>query len=128
MFKKDLNMENFNEAETIIGESVFVKGNFESNGNIVINGALEGEIKTKGSVLVGEKSNINANIQAQEMFVSGNITGDLNVTAYLSLSETAQIQGNIKCSQISIEKGAKIQGNLLIGEPRLEKKETAIED
>ena len=40
MFKKESGLSNFNEAETIIGESVQVKGNFESNGHIVINGIL----------------------------------------------------------------------------------------
>ena len=56
MFKKDEKINDFNEAETIIGESVQVKGHFENNGNVVINGSLDGEIKTKGAILVGEKA------------------------------------------------------------------------
>lgn len=114
MFKKDGKFENFNEAETIIGESVLVKGNFESNGNIIINGSLEGEIKTKGSVLVGEKSSINANISAEEMMVKGKINGNLSILGYLAIGETAKILGDIECSQISIEKGAEINGNVSI--------------
>lgn len=112
MFKKDEKFENFNEAETIIGESVLVKGNFESNGNIIINGSLEGEIKTKGAVLVGEKSKINANISAEEMMVKGKINGDLSISGYLAIGETSSILGNIQCSQISIEKGAQINGEI----------------
>lgn len=114
MFKKDQNFENFTEAETIIGESVLVKGNFESNGNLIINGSLEGEIKTRGAVLVGEKSKINANISAQEMMVKGNIVGNLSVSEYLAIGESAKILGDIECSQISIERGAEINGRVII--------------
>ena len=114
MFKKDQNFENFTEAETIIGESVLVKGNFESNGNLIINGSLEGEIKTRGAVLVGEKSKKNANISAQEMMVKGNIVGNLSVSEYLAIGESAKILGDIECSQISIERGAEINGRVII--------------
>ncbi len=114
MFKKEQSLNNLSDAETIIGESVHVKGNFESNGNIMINGILEGEIKTKGSILIGEKSRINANIEAEEMFTKGHITGNLKINGYLSIGESALILGDIECSQISIEKGATINGNVII--------------
>lgn len=114
MFKKEQNLNNLNEAETIIGESVQVKGNFESNGNIIINGMLDGEIKTKGAILVGDKSKINANIEAEEMAVKGNISGNLKINGYLSIGGSAKILGDIECAQISIEKGAEINGKVII--------------
>ncbi|HKM40448.1 MAG: bactofilin family protein [Patescibacteria group bacterium] len=114
MFKKDEKINDFNEAETIIGESVQVKGHFENNGNVVINGSLDGEIKTKGAILVGEKAKITANIQAEEMVVKGNIEGSIKVFGYLSIGETAKILGDIECIQISIEKGAQINGKVSI--------------
>lgn len=114
MFKKEQNLNNLNEAETIIGESVQVKGNFESNGNIIINGMLDGEIKTKGAILVGDKSKINANIKSNEMAVKGEINGNLKVKGYLSVSASAKILGDIECAQISIEKGAEINGKVII--------------
>lgn len=128
MFKKDQKFENFTEAETIIGESVLVKGNFESNGNLIINGSLEGEIKTRGAVLVGEKSKINANISAQEMMVKGNVVGNLSVSDYLAIGESAKILGDIECSQISIERGAEINGQVSInGQKNKKEKNTETE-
>jgi cytoskeletal protein CcmA (bactofilin family) len=114
MFKKDEKLANFNEAETIIGESVQVKGHFENNGNVIINGALDGEIKTKGAILVGEKAKITANIEAEEIIVKGNIHGNLKIYGYLAIGESAKIFGDIECLQISIEKGAEINGNVSI--------------
>lgn len=114
MFKKEDLLNNINDAETIIGESVQVKGHFESNGNIIINGSLEGDIKTKGAILVGEKSRINANIEAEEMVIKGEINGNLKINGYLSIKELAKIIGDIECVQISIEKGAEINGQVTI--------------
>lgn len=114
MFKKEEKLNNFNEAETIIGESVHVKGNFESSGNIIINGILEGEVKTEGAILIGEKSKISANIEAEEMMVKGLIEGNIKINEYLAIGSSAKITGNIECAQISIEKGAEINGNVSI--------------
>ena len=114
MFKKDSALGNFNEAETIIGESVQVKGHFESNGNIVINGMLEGEIKTRGSILVGEKAKIDANIDAEEISVKGHINGNLKISGYLAIGPSAKIFGDVSCSQISVEKGAEINGKVVL--------------
>lgn len=114
MFKKEEKLINFNEAETIIGESVQVKGHFENNGNVVINGSLSGEIKTKGAILVGEKAKIEANVEAEEMTVKGNVHGNLKIYGYLAIGESAKIFGDIECLQISIEKGAEINGSVSI--------------
>jgi len=114
MFKKDEKLTDFSEAETIIGESVQVKGHFENNGNVIINGSLDGEIKTKGAILVGEKAKITANVEAEEMIVRGSIQGNLKIFGYLAIGESAKIFGDIECLQISIEKGAEINGQVSI--------------
>jgi cytoskeletal protein CcmA (bactofilin family) len=125
MFKKDEKLNNLNEAETVIGESVQVKGNFQSNGDLIINGSLEGEIKTKGFILVGEAAKINANIKAEEMTVEGEVRGNLKVKSYLSVKKSARIFGDIECLQIAIEKGAEINGQMTISakEEKVSKKE-----
>ncbi|MDD3711307.1 MAG: polymer-forming cytoskeletal protein [Patescibacteria group bacterium] len=134
MFKKEQNLNNLNEVETIIGESVQVKGNFESNGNIIVNGILDGEIKTKGAILVGDKAKINANIKAEEMAVKGKVIGNLKINGYLSIGGSAGVLGDIECSQISIEKGAEINGNIVVNEKnnkndnKISKKETETEE
>jgi cytoskeletal protein CcmA (bactofilin family) len=115
MLKKNEKPVSLNEAETIIGESVQVKGHFESNGNIVVNGSLEGEIKTKGFVFIGDKANIDASVEAEEMSVKGKITGNINIKGYLSLGSSAEILGDINCSQLSIEKGAQVNGKISMG-------------
>ena len=52
MFSKDNKPEKFKDAETIIGASVKVKGNFQGQGNIIIEGALEGLVRDLGPKVV----------------------------------------------------------------------------
>jgi cytoskeletal protein CcmA (bactofilin family) len=112
MFKKENRQEVFSDAETIIGESIKVKGDFNGNGNIIIDGILEGSLKTKNNVLVGEKAHITASIEANEATINGVVIGNLIIKNFLSLGATAKIHGNIECTQISIERGAIINGKL----------------
>jgi cytoskeletal protein CcmA (bactofilin family) len=113
MFNKDNKAEKFKDAETIIGASIKVKGNFVGQGNIVIEGHLEGSIRTEADLFVGEKARIVANIEASQATINGEVKGNLKIHDYLSIGSAAKIFGDVVYSEISIEKGAVINGQLL---------------
>jgi len=113
MFKKDEEV-NIKNAETIIGPSIRVKGNFFGQGDIIIEGILEGEIKTSNNLLIGTKAKIDANIEAKQAKVSGEVHGNLKIKGYLELTSTAKIDGNIEAGNISIENGAIFNGNCIM--------------
>jgi cytoskeletal protein CcmA (bactofilin family) len=117
MFKQEEkdDKKNFREAETIIGPSVMVKGNFHGEGNVIIEGGIEGSIKTTNSLLVGSNAKINASIEAKEAKIGGEITGPIKINGFLEITETAKINGDIEASQISIAKGAIINGQCRMG-------------
>lgn len=128
MFKKDLKPESFKDVETIIGESIKVKGNFNGNGNIIIDGFLEGSLKTKGNVFIGPKAKINGSVEAQEIIINGEISGNLVTKDYLSIGETAKITGDIECARISIDTGAIINGKCQMGKYQPTEKETGADN
>lgn len=113
MFNKDNKAEKFKDAETIIGASIKVKGNFIGQGNIVIEGQLEGSIRTEADLFIGEKAKIIANIEASQATINGEVKGNLKIHDYLAIGAAAKIFGDIIYSEISIEKGAVINGQLL---------------
>jgi len=113
MFKRDHKPENFKDAETIIGASIKVKGNFQGQGNIVIEGALEGSLKTEANIFIGDRAKVVANIEAKEGVINGEVHGNIKIKNYLALGETAKIFGDVQYNEISVEKGAAINGQLL---------------
>jgi cytoskeletal protein CcmA (bactofilin family) len=121
MFNKDTKLEKFKDAETIIGASIKVKGNFNGQGDIVIEGKLEGSLKTIANVFVGEKAKVSANIEASEALINGEVNGGIKIKKYLAIGETAKINGDIQCGEISIERGASITGQIVVSSENLKK-------
>jgi cytoskeletal protein CcmA (bactofilin family) len=114
MFSKDSKLEKFKDAETVIGASIKVKGNFLGKGDIIIEGALEGSLKTDASVFIGDQAKIVANIEAKDAIINGEVRGNIKAKNYLALGGTAKIFGDLQYSEISVERGATINGQLLL--------------
>jgi cytoskeletal protein CcmA (bactofilin family) len=112
MFGKEIEKNVSFQAETIIGPSIIVKGDFHGEGDMMIEGTVEGDIKTKEFVSVGTKARIIANIKAKNAKISGYIKGDVNIDDFIQISNTAIIDGNIICKELSIDKGATINGHI----------------
>ncbi len=110
MFKRNNKSNHFKKIETIIGPNLKVKGNFNGSGNTVVEGFLEGSLKTNGNVFIGDKANIFANISAKTARVGGSIEGNISVKDHLEIVSSAKIKGNINCSSLSIENGAILNG------------------
>jgi cytoskeletal protein CcmA (bactofilin family) len=108
--KKSEIMVNEGAAETIVGTSVKLKGNLKSDGDIIVDGVVAGEIKTKGSVKIGKNANIIANIKAKNVSISGVVQGNIEVSDRLELSETGKVLGDISANVLSIAAGAVFTG------------------
>jgi len=131
MFSKENKLEKFKDAETIIGASIKVKGNFNGQGDIVIEGNLEGSLKTEANVFIGERAKINANIEASEALINGEISGNIKIKKYLAIGKTAKIIGDVQCGEISIERGAAITGQIIVSADdikRSDNKKTRLEE
>jgi cytoskeletal protein CcmA (bactofilin family) len=110
MFERNQKEFDVKEAETIIGPSVKVKGNFTGQGNIIIEGEVEGNIKTNKFLLVGNRAVITASIDASEAKIGGTINGNITIKGYLEITASARITGDINAAEISVERGAMING------------------
>jgi Integral membrane protein CcmA involved in cell shape determination len=132
MFKQDAKenyKEEFGNAETIIGPSVMVKGNFNSTGNIVINGILKGGVKTAGNIFIGDHANITADLEAKAATIGGEVRGNLKIKELLQVSAGAKIIGDVECALLSVESGAVINGKVMMTKdlPAEKKEEETVE-
>lgn len=116
MFNKDEGRISSGEAETIIGPSVKVEGDFAGEGNVTVEGSVLGTLKTKQDLLVNEGAKIKANVEAQNMVVAGEVKGNVKVSEKIELKPSARVNGDIACKIISIESGAVFNGKCLCGE------------
>ena len=126
MFNKQ-EVREIKEVETIIGPSVKVKGDFNGSGNIVIEGIVEGSIRSNKTISIKSTAKVMADIDAEEAIIGGEVKGNITVKGYLEITGTARINGNIKASSLSIARGAVINGNCLMSNERAGKDDTVPE-
>jgi cytoskeletal protein CcmA (bactofilin family) len=102
-------------AATVIAKGVKVDGDFGSDGDVVIDGEVKGNLSATGQLTVGTEANIHADVKAGSAIVSGTIEGNLTVEKRIDLKSTARIKGDLVSETLSVESGARIDGKLSIG-------------
>jgi len=103
--------------DTIIAQGVKVEGEFNSKGNVIIEGMVVGSIKTNNNLKVGEKAKISASVSAKEAFISGEVQGNVVVKEKLELSPTSKIYGDIEAKTLIITAGAIFNGKCKMADP-----------
>lgn len=109
-----LSLVDADEKETIIGPSVSVKGDFDSNGNIVIIGSVSGTIDTSKHLSVELGAKITANVEANTATIAGEVHGNIKVKDFLELAATAKVIGDIEVQRLVIKEGALFCGKVIM--------------
>jgi cytoskeletal protein CcmA (bactofilin family) len=97
-------------AETVVGPSVKIQGDLNSEGNVKVEGQVAGKIKTSQSVFVNPGAKIAADVLAGNAVIGGEVQGNLKIAGHLILQSTARILGDIACQVLRVEDGASFSG------------------
>jgi len=95
-----------------VGKGVEFKGIISYNGTVRIDGVLDGEIHTEGTLLVGEEAVLTAKVSAGTVVSKGKITGDIIAKEKVRLLAPAVLNGSIKAPMLSMEEGVLFNGNI----------------
>ena len=94
---------------SIISADLRIIGDLSSDGEIQIDGTIDGDIRTK-SLLVGETANIKGEIVADRIQVHGTINGQIKARS-VTLARSARVIGDILHEDLAIENGAFLEGH-----------------
>mgnify|MGYP003385081072 FL=1 len=98
------------EDFTFLGKDVVFKGTLTLEGNVRVDGQLEGEVHSTGTLTVGEHAIIKGNITTGALITSGKIKGDVTASEKVTILNTGIVIGDIRTPEISIEAGAHFHG------------------
>jgi cytoskeletal protein CcmA (bactofilin family) len=104
-----------NQAEDVIafvGKGVEFKGTITYHGTVRIDGHLDGEIHTDGTLLVGEEAVLTAKVSAGTVISKGKITGDIAAKEKVRLLSPAILNGSVKAPTLSMEEGVLFNGTI----------------
>ena len=99
-----------NTMPSIVSAGLQVTGNMISDGDVQIEGAIEGDVKSR-MLTVGEAGSVKGSVEAEQVFVSGEVIGKIKA-ANVSLARTARVSGDIIHEVLSVEAGAHLEGNM----------------
>ena len=95
---------------TVMGEKTRYVGKIETDEPLLIQGKVEGEIRSTSEVEVGESGDVKATIAGRSIVISGRVTGDCSASDRLEIRASGKLTGSIKAARIAIADGAEFKG------------------
>lgn len=96
------------EALTLIAADMSLSGNVNVEGDIQIDGSVEGDIRCNVATL-SQGSYVQGSIVAKEVYIFGHVKGRI-VAPTVTMGETGRVDGTIIHHTMSVEPGAVIDG------------------
>jgi len=107
-----------NNTPMAIGSTIHIKGDVTGDEDLIIHGHVEGQINLKDhNVIIGKNGKVEANINAKQIVVEGELNGDLNGEEKVVIRETGNVLGNVISPRVTLEDGAMFKGSIEM-EPR----------
>ena len=102
-------------AINVIGEGTRILGDISSNGDLRIDGTVEGNLLTSGKCVLGVSGAIKGNVDANNADISGQVQGDITVKDLLLVKSSGRVNGDIQTSKIVVENGGVFNGGCVMG-------------
>ncbi len=99
-------------ANTMIGNSITIDGEISGDEDLIIHGTVRGKIQLKESLFVESSGVLEADIETQNVDVSGQVTGNVTASDRVELKSGCRMVGDIKAPRILIADGASYKGNI----------------
>ncbi|MBS1951931.1 MAG: hypothetical protein OJF59_001364 [Cytophagales bacterium] len=107
--------DEISNSSNVIGKGTVLEGNIETFGNIRIEGRVHGHIKSKSKIALGNGSQVEGNITAQNADIEGEVKGKIEISELLVLKATAIVYGDINTGKLVVEPGAMFNGSCKMG-------------
>ncbi len=104
--------ERLPEMRTILGAGCSFEGKLICSGPARLDGNFNGEIQADDLLLIESKAIVIANLKVNELVVHGVVRGNVAASKSISLAASAQIEGDIHTSCMTMEVGAQVKGKI----------------
>jgi len=105
-------ISNGSSAGIVLGPRDSLVGRLTTEGDVRIQGTLEGELVAAGDVSIEDKATVKASVEGRNVTLRGELEGDLVAKDRLLLAGSGSIQGNVRVRRLAIEDGATLNGNV----------------
>ena len=101
------------KIETVIGPNTNFSGKLVCDGSIRIDGVCEeGVIETVGNIVVGPQGQVAATLIAENVSVSGAVTGNIKASGRLEILSTGKVWGEVDAGSFLLDEDGYFEGTL----------------
>lgn len=96
----------------MIGPGTTIRGSISGDEDLVVEGRVEGSIQLSRELTVAAGATIEADVEAQGVFVSGSLKGSATGRETIVLERGATVSGALKTPRLVIADGAHFTGKV----------------
>lgn len=98
-------VKDLQKIHSLVGRETTITCSILSNGNLRIDGSVNGDIKVEGDVYIGDSALIIGNITAKSITIGGVVEGNITAAGILKLLSTAKLNGDVNVSGFVADSG-----------------------
>ncbi len=99
--------------EARIGSSTRIRGRIVGDGDLVVEGHIEGNVTLRGDLTIAEGGRVETeSVSAHAVLIAGTLEGSVVASGPVRLSPSARVRGNLQGSAVAIDDGARFSGRL----------------
>ena len=103
------------ELTALLGRGTRFEGKLTFDGQVRIDGAFVGEVRSPGVLVIGEGAQVQADLVVGALIVKGGtLRGNVHARDSIELLVPAHVNGNLRAPEISIERGVQFSGECTI--------------
>ncbi len=101
------------QGEARIGSGARVRGRIQGDGDLVIEGHVEGDVTLRGDLTIAAGASVISEVvEAHSVTIAGSLEAELSATGSVRLAAGAKVRGNVRSGAIVIDEGARFSGQL----------------
>jgi cytoskeletal protein CcmA (bactofilin family) len=95
---------------SLLSKEVIIEGEIQGSENLQVDGKFKGSIKLAGDIYVGPTGVVEADIEADNVVIQGQISGNVTARKQLQIQSAGKLLGDCTAQSIDIKEGALFEG------------------
>ena len=95
---------------SVLSKKVTIEGDIQGDEDLRVEGHFKGTIKVVGDIFVGQSGIVEADVEADNIVIQGQITGNVLARQQLEIQSSGQLLGDCQAKSIDIREGALFEG------------------
>jgi len=105
---------------TVLGPTARIEGKFQIAESIEVQCDISGELKVGGTLLIGERGRVSADVSTVNAVIRGTYTGNLKASGSVEIATSGRVTGTVESNELVIGKGAIFTGTVTHVEKELQ--------